>query len=108
MTAFRDGLRAQTQRELRSGAPLRPKEEVEMVWAPDLDALQGTLLWEVIQGCPTGRRPQGKPRAAGRDFISDLAWQQLNVENVAEERDRNILLSLLFLWTHGTKWMDVS
>ena len=70
----------------------------------------GHHSWEVIQGRPNGRRP----RTTGRDFISDLAWQQLNMlfeklENVAVERDfRNILLSLLFLWTRETKWKDLS
>ena len=58
VTAFRDGLRAQTQRELGRVAPLRPKEAVEMVRAPDLDVLQGTILGRLSRDVQMGEDPE--------------------------------------------------
>ncbi|KAI3356217.1 hypothetical protein L3Q82_017465, partial [Scortum barcoo] len=34
---------------------------------------------EVFQACPTGRRPQGRPRTRWRDYVSWLAWERLGV-----------------------------
>ncbi|TWW54275.1 hypothetical protein D4764_0276250 [Takifugu flavidus] len=33
----------------------------------------------VFRTCPTGRRPRGRPRTRGRDYISRLAWERLGV-----------------------------
>ncbi|KAF7642406.1 hypothetical protein LDENG_00258420 [Lucifuga dentata] len=39
----------------------------------------GRLPREVFQACPTGKRPQGRPRTHWRDYISQLAWERLGV-----------------------------
>ncbi|KAI3375427.1 hypothetical protein L3Q82_021913 [Scortum barcoo] len=39
----------------------------------------GRLPREVFQACPTGRRPQGRPRTRWRDYVSQLAWERLGV-----------------------------
>lgn len=72
VTAFRDGLRAQTQRELGKGAPLRSKEAVEKVWAPDLDALQGTLLGRLSKDVQHGEDRRVNPELLGG--ILYLIW----------------------------------
>ncbi|KAK3529874.1 hypothetical protein QTP86_007288 [Hemibagrus guttatus] len=39
----------------------------------------GHLSGEVFRACPTGKRPQGKPRTRWRDYVSRLAWECLGV-----------------------------
>ncbi|KAI3372917.1 hypothetical protein L3Q82_023365 [Scortum barcoo] len=51
-----------------------------------------TVVWEVFQACPTGRRPRGRPRTRWRDYVSRLAWERLGVppeelEEVSGEPD---------------------
>ncbi len=71
-----------------------------MVQASDQDP-PGCLPLEVSGGCPTGRRPRGRPRTRWRDYISHLASERLGIlqealENVAGLRDVwTTLLSLL-------------
>ncbi|KAI3371227.1 hypothetical protein L3Q82_023540 [Scortum barcoo] len=36
-------------------------------------------IGEVFQACPTGRRPQGRPRTRWRNYVSRLAWERLGV-----------------------------
>ena len=39
----------------------------------------GHLPWEVFLACPTGRRPQGKPRTGWSDYVTRLAWERLGI-----------------------------
>ncbi|KAK3534420.1 hypothetical protein QTP86_015228 [Hemibagrus guttatus] len=52
----------------------------------------GRLPGEVFRACPTGKRPQGRPRTRWRDYVFRLAWERLGVppeelEEVARERE---------------------
>ncbi|KAK3544271.1 hypothetical protein QTP86_008996 [Hemibagrus guttatus] len=52
----------------------------------------GRLPGEVFRACPTGKRPQGRPRTRWRDYVSRLAWERLGVpleelEEVSVERE---------------------
>ncbi|KAK3533936.1 hypothetical protein QTP70_034935, partial [Hemibagrus guttatus] len=52
----------------------------------------GCLPGEGFRACPTGKRPQGRPRTRWRDYVFRLAWERLGVppeelEEVARERE---------------------
>ncbi|KAK3525741.1 hypothetical protein QTP70_007388 [Hemibagrus guttatus] len=54
----------------------------------------GRLPGEVFRACPTGKRPQGRPRTCWRDYVFRLAWERLGVppeelEEVAREREHS-------------------
>lgn len=52
----------------------------ELRWLTDLTMMPpGRLLGEVLQACPTWRRPRGRQRAQWRDCISQLSWERLGV-----------------------------
>ncbi|KAK3530887.1 hypothetical protein QTP70_004402 [Hemibagrus guttatus] len=55
----------------------------------------GRLPGEVFQACPTGKRPQGRPRTRWRDYVSQLAWERLGVppeelEEVSGEKENTL------------------
>ncbi|KAI3355238.1 hypothetical protein L3Q82_018092, partial [Scortum barcoo] len=70
----RDGARSS-----RAAAPSHREESAEVAWASVLRMPPGRLPREVFQACPTGRRPQGRPRTRWRDYVSQLAWERLGI-----------------------------
>ena len=61
-------------------------------------------LPEVLDACPTGKRPRGRPRARWKDYIFTLARERLGilqkeVDDVAQERE--VWSSLLELLPPG-------
>ena len=52
----------------------------------------GRLPQEVFLACPTGRRPQGRPRRRWGDYVAPLAWERIGIlpeetEEVSRERE---------------------
>uniref|UniRef100_A0A3Q0QXJ1 Immunoglobulin V-set domain-containing protein n=1 Tax=Amphilophus citrinellus TaxID=61819 RepID=A0A3Q0QXJ1_AMPCI len=88
--------------ELLLPTQLARKESVQLVRTSDSDASE-RLLSEVFWACPTGGRPQGRPRMHWRDYIS---WSG----NTLGSSEREVWVSLLILlpWTQQMKDGDVS
>ncbi|TWW53039.1 hypothetical protein D4764_0225990 [Takifugu flavidus] len=66
----------------------------------------GRLPLGVFRTCPTGRRPRGRPRTRGRDYISRLAWERLGVppeELMEVAGERAVWASLLKLLPPATR-----
>ena len=62
--------------------------------------LPGRLPGEVFRACPSGNRPQGRPRTRWIDYISWLVWERLWVpteELVVAGRERRVCIPLLRL-----------
>lgn len=62
----------------------------------------GRLSPEVLQACPTGRRPRGKPKTRWRDISSCLGTPLVELENVAGGRD---VCTTVTCWTY---WLQIS
>ncbi|XP_048009164.1 uncharacterized protein LOC125243494 [Megalobrama amblycephala] len=92
--SLRDRVRSSvTQEELRVEPLLLHIERSQLRWLGHLFRMPpGRLPGEVFRACPTGRRPQGRPRARWRDYVSRLAWERLGIppeelEEVSGERE---------------------
>ncbi|KAK3550660.1 hypothetical protein QTP70_002363 [Hemibagrus guttatus] len=72
--SLRDRVRSSVTREELGVEPLllHIKGAVEVARASVSDASR-TSPW----GCPTGKRPRGRPRTRWRDYVSRLAWEHL-------------------------------
>ncbi|KAI3353755.1 hypothetical protein L3Q82_004987 [Scortum barcoo] len=80
--SLRDRVRSSVTREELGVEPLllRSIERSQLRWLGHLFRMPpGRLPREVFQACPTGRRPQGRPRTRWRDYVSRLAWERLGV-----------------------------
>ncbi|KAI3364590.1 hypothetical protein L3Q82_011375 [Scortum barcoo] len=64
---------------------------------PSPALVERSCLREVFQACPTGRRPQGRPRTCWRDYVSQLAWEHLGIplEELEEVSGSSSSVSLL-------------
>ncbi|KAL1263714.1 hypothetical protein QQF64_006453, partial [Cirrhinus molitorella] len=91
--SLRDRVRSAVTREELGVEPLLLHiERGQLRWLRHLFRMPpGRLPGEVFRACPTGKRPQGRPRTRWRDYVSQLAWERLGIppeelEEVARER----------------------
>ncbi|KAI3377186.1 hypothetical protein L3Q82_009098, partial [Scortum barcoo] len=81
--SLRDRVRSSDIRERlrsRAAAPLCREEPVKVVRASRKDGclLDASSLRRCFRACPSGRRPQGRPRTHWtEDYISRLSWERL-------------------------------
>ncbi|KAK3566846.1 hypothetical protein QTP86_004550 [Hemibagrus guttatus] len=92
--SLRDRVRSSVTREELGVEPLLLHiERGQLRWLGHLFRMPpGHLPGEVFRACPTGKRPQGRPRTHWRDYVSRLAWERLGVppeelEEGSGERD---------------------
>ncbi|KAK3575585.1 hypothetical protein QTP86_030518 [Hemibagrus guttatus] len=92
--SVRDKVRSSVTREELGVEPLLLHiERGQLRWLGHLFRMPpGRLPGEVFRACPTGKRPQGRPRTRWRDYVSRLAWERLGVppeelEEVSGERE---------------------
>ncbi|KAK3506410.1 hypothetical protein QTP70_009330 [Hemibagrus guttatus] len=92
--SLRDRVRSSVTREELGVEPLLLHiERGQLRWLRHLFRMPpGRLPGEVFRACPTGTRPQGRPRTRWRDHVSRLAWERLGVppeelEDVSGERE---------------------
>ncbi|KAK3507140.1 hypothetical protein QTP70_008534 [Hemibagrus guttatus] len=92
--SLRDRLRSSVTREELGVEPLLLHiKRGQLRWLGHLFWMPlGRLPGEVFRACPTGKRPQGRPRTRWRDYVSRLAWERLGVppeelEVVSGERE---------------------
>ncbi|KAK3542716.1 hypothetical protein QTP70_000099 [Hemibagrus guttatus] len=82
-----------TWKELGVEPLLLHNERGQLRWLGHLFRMPpGRLPGEVFWACPTGKRPQGRPRTRWRDYVSRLAWERLGfppdeLEEVSGERE---------------------
>uniref|UniRef100_A0A8C9VV72 ribonuclease H n=1 Tax=Scleropages formosus TaxID=113540 RepID=A0A8C9VV72_SCLFO len=78
---LRDRVRSSVTREELGVEPLLLRiKRSQLRWLGHLFRMPpGRLPGEVFRACPTGRRPQGRPRTRWRDYVSQLAWERLGV-----------------------------
>ncbi|KAK3515257.1 hypothetical protein QTP70_013021, partial [Hemibagrus guttatus] len=91
--SLRDRVRSSVTREELGVEPLLFHiERGQLRWLGHLFRMPpGRLPGEVFRACPTGKRPQGRPRTCWRDYVSQLAWERLwvppeELEEVSGER----------------------
>ena len=92
--SLRDRVRSSVTRERLGLEPLLLRlERSQLRWFRHLVRMPlERLPREVLEACPTGGRPRGRPRTRWRDYINSLAWDRLGipqdqVANVARERE---------------------
>ncbi|KAK3558314.1 hypothetical protein QTP86_014701, partial [Hemibagrus guttatus] len=92
--SLRDRVRSSVTREELGVEPLLLHiERGQLRWLGHLFRMPpGRLPGEVFRACPTGKRPQERPRTRWRDYVSWLAWERLEVppeelEEVSGERE---------------------
>ncbi|KAK3523485.1 hypothetical protein QTP86_033979, partial [Hemibagrus guttatus] len=92
--SLRDRVRSSVSREELGVEPLLLHiERGQLRWLGHLFRMPpGHLPGEVYRACPTGKRPQGRPRTRWRDYVFRLAWEHLGVppeelEEVTGERE---------------------
>ncbi|KAK3550782.1 hypothetical protein QTP70_004917 [Hemibagrus guttatus] len=92
--SLRDRVRSSVTREELGVEPLLLHiERGQLRWLGHLFRMPpGRFPGGVFRACPTGKRPQGKPRTRWRDYVSRLAWEHLGVppeelEEVSGERE---------------------
>ncbi|KAK3523520.1 hypothetical protein QTP70_001888 [Hemibagrus guttatus] len=97
--SLRDRVRSSATREELGVDPLLLHiERGQLRWLGHLFRMPlGRLPGEVFRACPTGKRPQGRPRTRLRDYVFRLAWERLGVppeelEEVARERENTVPL----------------
>ncbi|KAK3524866.1 hypothetical protein QTP86_010089 [Hemibagrus guttatus] len=100
--SLRDRVRSSVTREELGVEPLLLHiERGQLRWLGHLFRMSpGRLPGEVFWACPTGKRPQGRPRTRWRDYVSRLTWERLGIppEELEEvSRERGVWASLLRL-----------
>ncbi|KAK3524961.1 hypothetical protein QTP86_011742 [Hemibagrus guttatus] len=100
--SLRDRVRSSvTREELRVEPLLLHIEMRQLRWLGHLFRMPlGRLPGEVFRACPTGKRPQGRPRTRWSDYVSRLAWERLGVPPEELEEvfgEREVWASLLRL-----------
>ena len=92
--SLRDRVRSSVIRERLGVEPLLLHlERSQLRWFGHLVQMPPECLpREVLDACPTGKRPRGRPRARWRDYISTLARERLGIPqdevvDVARERE---------------------
>ncbi|KAK3521248.1 hypothetical protein QTP70_001543 [Hemibagrus guttatus] len=95
--SLRDRVRSSVTREELGVEPLLLHiERGQLRWLGHLFRMPlGHLPGEVFRACPTGKRPQGRPRTRWRDYVSRLEWEHLGVppeelEEVSGEREASL------------------
>ena len=100
--SLRDRVRSSVIRERLGVEPLLLHlERSQLRWFGHLVRMPPERLpREVLEACPTGKRPRGRPRARWKDYILTLARERLGIlqDEVADvAREREVWSSLLEL-----------
>ena len=79
--SLRDRVRSSVTREELRVEPLHLQiERSQLRWLGHLFRMSpGCLPREVFLVCPAGRRPRGRPRTRGCDYVAQLAWERLGI-----------------------------
>ncbi|KAK3526405.1 hypothetical protein QTP70_025434 [Hemibagrus guttatus] len=89
--SLRDRVRSSVTREVLGVEPLLLHiKRGQLRWLRHLFRMPlGCLPGEVFRACPTGKRPQGRPRTCWRDYVSRLTWERLGIppEELEEKED---------------------
>ena len=98
--SLRDRVRSSVTREELGVEPLLlHSERSQLRWLGHLYQMPpGHLPREVFLACPTGRRPRGRPRTRWSDYVTQLAWESLDIlpeELKGVSREREVWVSLI-------------